>query len=134
MERIIKIFDTTLRDGEQSPGASMNIKQKIEVANQLKRLNVDIIEAGFPICSPGDFESVKTIAEQIKGPVICGLARALEKDIARCGEAIKSATNGVESMMKSPSLSSVALFPALSTAVILTLTLEMSIPGTGVHV
>lgn len=94
MERIIKIFDTTLRDGEQSPGASMNIKQKLEVAAQLKRLNVDIIEAGFPICSPGDFESVRAIAETIKGPVICGLARALEKDIARCGEAIKPAEKG----------------------------------------
>lgn len=94
MERKIIIFDTTLRDGEQSPGASMNIKQKLEVASQLARLNVDVMEAGFPICSPGDFEAVYAIAETIKGPVIAGLARAMEKDIARCGEAIKPAEKG----------------------------------------
>jgi 2-isopropylmalate synthase len=68
MSTKIKIFDTTLRDGEQSPGASMNIEEKLEVAKQLARLNVDVIEAGFPISSPGDFEAVKIVAQQVKGP------------------------------------------------------------------
>ncbi|MCK5161284.1 MAG: 2-isopropylmalate synthase, partial [Candidatus Aureabacteria bacterium] len=77
----IVIYDTTLRDGEQSPGASMNIKEKLEVARQLVRLNVDAIEAGFPISSPGDFEAVKGIASEINGPIISGLARSLKKDI-----------------------------------------------------
>ena len=71
------IFDTTLRDGEQCPGASMGLREKMEVAKQLQRLNVDIIEAGFPIASPGDFEAVKAIAETIKGPRISGLARCI---------------------------------------------------------
>jgi 2-isopropylmalate synthase len=84
----VLIFDTTLRDGEQSPGATMNIKEKIEIARQLARLGVDIIEAGFPISSPGDFEAVRQIAIEVEGPVICGLARAMEKDIVRCGEAV----------------------------------------------
>ncbi len=88
MEKII-IFDTTLRDGEQSPGASMTDKQKIEIANQLVRLGVDAIEAGFPVSSKGDFDSVKEIAKKIKGPIICGLARAIEKDIVTCYDAIK---------------------------------------------
>lgn len=87
----VYIFDTTLRDGEQSPGASMNTKQKLEVARQLARLGVDIIEAGFPISSAGDFEAVHLIAEEVKGPVICGLARALDADIERCAEAVKPA-------------------------------------------
>lgn len=91
MERRIVIFDTTLRDGEQSPGASMNIEEKLEVAKQLARLNVDVIEAGFPISSPGDFESVKLIAQQIKGPTICGLARATNQDIDAAWEALKYA-------------------------------------------
>ena len=82
-------FDTTLRDGEQSPGASMNIKEKIEVARQLERLGVDVIEAGFPISSPGDFESVKLIAKEIKGPGIAGLCRANIKDINACWNAVK---------------------------------------------
>jgi 2-isopropylmalate synthase len=73
-----------LRDGEQSPGASMNHREKLEVARQLALLNVDIIEAGFPIASPDDFAAVKAIAEQIKGPTIAGLARCIEKDITRC--------------------------------------------------
>src|SRR5512146_1184826 len=77
----IKIFDTTLRDGEQSPGASMNIEEKLRVAKQLQRLNVDVIEAGFPIASEGDFEAVKKIAQTIKRPEIAGLCRAQEKDI-----------------------------------------------------
>src|ERR1700730_16370473 len=73
-DRVI-IFDTTLRDGEQSPGASMNLAEKLEVAKALADLGVDIIEAGFPIASPRDFESVQAIARQVEGPVICGLAR-----------------------------------------------------------
>ena len=77
----VRIFDTTLRDGEQCPGATMNIHEKLEVARQLQRLNVDIIEAGFPIASPGDFEAVQKIAETVQGPVICGLARIKELDI-----------------------------------------------------
>ena len=87
------VFDTTLRDGEQSPGASMNIREKIEVAHQLARLGVDVIEAGFPITSPGDFEAVNKIAQEITGPTICGLARAVEKDVARAGEALAPAKN-----------------------------------------
>ncbi len=89
-KRII-IFDTTLRDGEQSPGASLSVKEKLEIAYQLTTLGVDIIEAGFPISSSGDFEAVKLIAREIKGPQICGLARALKKDIDTCWQAIKYA-------------------------------------------
>jgi 2-isopropylmalate synthase len=85
------IFDTTLRDGEQCPGASMGLREKMEVAKQLQRLNVDIIEAGFPIASPGDFEAVKAIAGAIKGPRIAGLARCIAKDIERCAEAVSPA-------------------------------------------
>jgi len=87
----IVIFDTTLRDGEQSPGASLNIGQKVEVARALARLKVDVIEAGFPISSPGDFEAVHTIASEIKGPVIAGLARSLDKDIECAAEAVAPA-------------------------------------------
>ena len=87
------VFDTTLRDGEQCPGASMGLREKLEVARQLARLNVDIIEAGFPIASPGDFEAVREIARQIKGPRIAGLARCITKDIERCAEAIEPAGN-----------------------------------------
>src|SRR6516165_5381148 len=75
------IFDTTLRDGEQSPGASMNLAEKLEIAHALSDLGVDVIEAGFPIASPGDFEAVQAIARQIQGPVICGLARCNRPDI-----------------------------------------------------
>ncbi len=89
--RTIKIFDTTLRDGEQSPGASMNVDEKIQMAKQLVRLGVDIIEAGFPIASPGDFEAVKRIANEVRGTTIAGLARAKEEDIRRAYEAIKQA-------------------------------------------
>lgn len=89
--RTIKIFDTTLRDGEQSPGASMNVQEKIMVAKQLAKLGVDILEAGFPIASQGDFEAVKRIAEEVQGVVIAGLARAKEEDIKRAYEAIKNA-------------------------------------------
>jgi 2-isopropylmalate synthase len=92
--KYIKIFDTTLRDGEQSPGASMNVEEKLHVARQLVRLNVDIIEAGFPIASPGDFEAVKRISEEVKGVTVAGLARAKDVDIERAGEAIRSAESG----------------------------------------
>jgi len=89
MSKRIVIFDTTLRDGEQSPGASMNIEEKLEAAKQLARLKVDVIEAGFPISSPGDFEAVRLIAQKIKGPAIAGLARARDEDIDRAWEAVK---------------------------------------------
>jgi len=77
----ILIFDTTLRDGEQVPGASLTRVEKLEIAKQLERLNVDIIEAGFPISSPGDLESVKEISKAIRKPIIAGLCRAVKKDI-----------------------------------------------------
>ena len=89
-EQII-IFDTTLRDGEQSPGASMNIEEKVRIAHQLERLNVDVMEAGFPIASDGDFEAVKKIAKTIKGPQIAGLSRANNMDIDRAWEALQYA-------------------------------------------
>jgi len=85
------IFDTTLRDGEQSPGASMTKDEKVRIAKALEKMRVDIIEAGFPIASQGDFESVKAVASVIKNSTVCGLARALEKDISRAGEALKPA-------------------------------------------
>ena len=91
MKKMIKIFDTTLRDGEQSPGASMNIDEKLRVAKQLEKLNVDIIEAGFPIASEGDFEAVRRIAKAVTGCEVAGLARANEKDIDRAWEALKDA-------------------------------------------
>lgn len=90
MDKII-IFDTTLRDGEQAPGASLNQKEKLEIAFYLEKLGVDVIEAGFPISSPGDFESVKLIARRIKRPAICGLARAIPKDIDAAYNATKPA-------------------------------------------
>ena len=89
--KTIRIFDTTLRDGEQSPGASMNIDEKLRVARQLQKLNVDVIEAGFPIASDGDFEAVKKVAQTIKGPEIAGLCRAGVKDIDRGWEALQYA-------------------------------------------
>ena len=88
--RII-IFDTTLRDGEQCPGASMNLREKLEVARQLARLKVDVIEGGFPVISDGDFQAVQTIAKEIKGPIIAGLARCVAKDIDAAGAAVKPA-------------------------------------------
>src|SRR3954468_23532061 len=87
----VRIFDTTLRDGEQSPGISLNTQEKVEIANQLARLGVDIIEGGFPITSPGDFEAVQTIARQGEGPVICGLARTSKQDIDAAWNAVKDA-------------------------------------------
>jgi 2-isopropylmalate synthase len=89
----IKIFDTTLRDGEQSPGCSMNLQEKIEVARQLEKLGVDVIEAGFAIASPGDFQSVKTIAQTVKNARVASLSRALTKDIDRAYEAVKDAVS-----------------------------------------
>lgn len=89
-DRLI-IFDTTLRDGEQSPGGSMNLAEKLQVAHALKELGVDVIEAGFPIASPGDFESVQAIAREVRGPAICALARCNPADIDRAGEAVRDA-------------------------------------------
>src|SRR5436309_14725057 len=87
----VRIFDTTLRDGEQSPGISLNVHEKLEIATQLARLGVDIVEAGFPITSPGDFEAVQTIARNVHGPVICGLARTSKQDIDAAWDAVKDA-------------------------------------------
>ena len=89
--KLIQIFDTTLRDGEQSPGASMNIEEKLRIAHQLEKMNVDVIEAGFPIASDGDFEAVRKVAQTIRGPQISGLCRANDKDIDRAWEALKYA-------------------------------------------
>jgi 2-isopropylmalate synthase len=85
----VKIFDTTLRDGEQSPGIALNKQEKLEIAHQLARLGVDVIEAGFPITSPGDFEAVQAIARDVEGPVICGLARTGKQDIDAAWNAIR---------------------------------------------
>src|SRR5882724_9878867 len=87
----VHIFDTTLRDGEQSPGISLNTQEKVEIAQQLARLGVDVIEAGFPITSPGDFEAVQEISRRIEGPVICGLARTHKADIDAAWGAIRDA-------------------------------------------
>jgi 2-isopropylmalate synthase len=88
---MVRIFDTTLRDGEQSPGATLTLPEKLEIARHLEAMGVDIIEAGFPIASDGDFESVKAIASQIKKSVVCGLARCTPKDIDRAGDAVRGA-------------------------------------------
>jgi len=85
----VHIFDTTLRDGEQSPGISLNVAEKLEIAHQLARLGVDVIEAGFPAASPGDFEAVRAIAREVEGPVIAGLARAHAADIERAAAAVR---------------------------------------------
>src|SRR3974390_1379195 len=89
-DRVI-IFDTTMRDGEQSPGASMTREEKLRIARQLERLHVDVIEAGFPAPSPGDFEAVRAVARAIKDSTVCGLARANDRDIARAIEALREA-------------------------------------------
>ena len=89
MARKITVFDTTLRDGEQSPGASLGISEKIAIAHQLAKMKIDVIEAGFPISSPEDFESVKRVASEVRGPEVAGLCRAVEKDIDACWEAVK---------------------------------------------
>src|SRR3954449_5596419 len=85
----VRIFDTTLRDGEQSPGISLNVPEKVEIATQLARLGVDVIEAGFPITSPGDFEAVQAIARQVEGPIVCGLARTSKQDIDAAWNAVR---------------------------------------------
>ena len=87
------IFDTTLRDGEQSPGASMTKDEKVRIARQLERLKVDVIEAGFAASSPGDFEAIKAVASAVKDSTICSLARANDKDISRAAEALKPANS-----------------------------------------
>src|SRR6188474_3627122 len=91
MDNRLIIFDTTLRDGEQAPGFSMNIDDKIRMARQLERLNVDILEAGFPIASEGDFEAVRRVSKEVRTPVIAGLARCVKKDIDRCAKALEGA-------------------------------------------
>ena len=88
------IFDTTLRDGEQSPGASMTKEEKLRIARQLERMRVDVIEAGFAAASPGDFEAVRAVAEAIKESTVCSLARANAADIERAAEAIRPAKRG----------------------------------------
>src|SRR6266852_8917887 len=94
MERArIRVFDTTLRDGEQSPGCSMNVREKLRMAHQLDRLGVDVIEAGFPIASDGDFEAVQSVSASIRRPVIAGLARSCTRDIERAWQALKSASH-----------------------------------------
>ena len=90
-ENRVVIFDTTLRDAEQTPGASLTVPEKLGIAQQLARLKVDVIEAGFPISSNEDFEAVRRIAQEVEGPIICGLSRALPKDIERAGEALQGA-------------------------------------------
>src|SRR5690606_32053571 len=87
--RKVLIFDTTLRDGEQVPGCKLNTPEKIEIALELERLGVDVIEAGFPISSPGDFKSVVEISKNVSQPIICGLSRAVKKDIETAAEALK---------------------------------------------
>jgi 2-isopropylmalate synthase len=87
--RKIAIFDTTLRDGEQVPGAKLNAKQKLEIARQLERLGVDVIEAGFPCSSPGDAAAVKMVAQGVRKPIIAGLARAVKEDIDICWAAVR---------------------------------------------
>ena len=87
----IYIFDTTLRDGEQVPGCKLDTEQKVVIAKELERLNVDIIEAGFPVSSPGDFKSVEEICKAVKTPVVCALSRAVENDIKIAAEALKYA-------------------------------------------
>ena len=94
MNNKVFIFDTTLRDGEQVPGCQLNTQEKVEVARQLEALGVDIIEAGFPVSSPGDFESVVTISKAVKNPTICALTRAVEKDIEVAAEALRFAKRG----------------------------------------
>src|SRR2546428_3972589 len=88
MDRV-QVFDTTLRDGEQSPGISLNRQEKLEIAHQLARLGADVIEAGFPITSPGDFESGQAIAREAGGPLICGLARTSKQDLDAAWEALR---------------------------------------------
>ena len=92
-KEIVKIFDTTLRDGEQVPGCKLNTNQKLQIAEKLDELGVDIIEAGFPISSPGDFSSVTEISKIVKNATVCGLTRAIKKDIDVAAKALKNAKN-----------------------------------------
>jgi 2-isopropylmalate synthase len=89
----VVIFDTTMRDGEQSPGASMSLEEKLELAKILEEMGVDVIEAGFPIASNGDFEAVRQIALIVTESTVCGLARAAAADIDRCADAVKQAAS-----------------------------------------
>ncbi len=90
-DKRVRFFDTSLRDGEQAPGIHLNQREKVEIAHQLARLGVDVIEAGFPISSPGDFEGVQAIAREVRGPIVAGLARSNDKDITTCWDAVKDA-------------------------------------------
>ena len=90
----VRIFDTTLRDGEQAAGINLNREEKLRIALQLAKMNVDVIEAGFPAASPGDFEAVKLIADTVEGPVIAGLARTRREDIRSAAEAVRGAERG----------------------------------------
>ena len=92
MDKII-IFDTTLRDGEQAAGGTLNIQEKLEIARQLESLGVDVIEAGFPAASPGDFDAVSAIAKEVRKPVICGLSHASANAVDRAAEAVKNAAH-----------------------------------------
>ena len=114
----VLIFDTTLRDGEQSPGISLNKQEKLEIAHQLARLGVDVIEAGFPITSPGDFESVQAIAREVEGPVICGLARTSKQDIEAAWNAVAtpSARASTRSSRPATSTSSASCRPRARTS------------------
>jgi 2-isopropylmalate synthase len=91
MAEQVLIFDTTLRDGEQSPGAAMGVREKLEIAKQLRLLNVDVIEAGFPVSSKEQFEAVRLVAQEVEGPTVAGLARCVRKDVDAAAEALKGA-------------------------------------------
>src|SRR5499427_93917 len=94
MQDQLIIFDTTMRDGEQSPGAAMTQEEKVRIAKQLERLRVDVIEAGFAASSPGDFDAIRAVAGAVKDSTVCSLARANDNDVKRAGEAIKGANSG----------------------------------------
>ena len=94
MKEQLIIFDTTLRDGEQSPGASMDLDEKVRIAKALEKLSVDVIEAGFSAASPGDFEAVKAVAKEVKDSTVCSLARAVERDLQAAADSIKPANSG----------------------------------------
>ena len=108
--RQIRIFDTTMRDGEQSPGCSMNPGEKLQVAKQLEKLGVDVIEAGFPISSPEDFQAVQAIAKAVKNSVVCGLARCVEADVRRAYEAVKEAAKKIYRLLACQGFARVDMF------------------------
>ena len=95
IDNIVRIFDTTLRDGEQAARINLNTGEKVQIAHALERLNVDIIEAGFPASSRGDFEAVKSVAAEVRAPIIAGLARTTEHDITTAGEALRGAARAM---------------------------------------